>query len=136
MVVDRDRERRADRRFELPDGRRRGHRARAARITHAMCEAFSGPEQNYHTDREMARALGFPDIVVQGMMSVCFVADLLTRATARLSRGGQARRAPRQRGLAGGRDVARGKVRDESARARAGAHSSTSGARSPMVRSP
>jgi acyl dehydratase len=26
----------------------------------------------------MARALGFPDIVVQGMMSVCFVGDLLT----------------------------------------------------------
>jgi acyl dehydratase len=27
----------------------------------------------------MARALGFPDIVVQGMMSVCFVADLMTK---------------------------------------------------------
>jgi len=27
----------------------------------------------------MARALGFPDVVVQGMMSVCFVADLLTK---------------------------------------------------------
>ena len=26
----------------------------------------------------MARALGFPDIVVQGMMSVCFIADLAT----------------------------------------------------------
>jgi acyl dehydratase len=43
-----------------------------------MCEAFSGPSRNYHTDVEMARALGFPDIVVQGMMSVCFVADLVT----------------------------------------------------------
>jgi acyl dehydratase len=39
--------------------------------------AFSGPSRNYHTDREMARALGFPDIVVQGMLSICFVADLL-----------------------------------------------------------
>jgi hypothetical protein len=48
-------------------------------ITHAMCEAFSGPVKNYHTDAEMARALGFPDIVVQGMMSVCFVADALTK---------------------------------------------------------
>jgi acyl dehydratase len=27
----------------------------------------------------MARALGFPDIVVQGMMSVCFVADVMTK---------------------------------------------------------
>ena len=50
----------------------------ARRITHAMCEAFSGPHRNYHTDVEMARALGFPDIVVQGMMSVCFIADLAT----------------------------------------------------------
>jgi acyl dehydratase len=43
-----------------------------------MCEAFSGPEKNYHNDREMARMLGFPDIVVQGMMSVCLVSDLMT----------------------------------------------------------
>jgi acyl dehydratase len=35
--------------------------------------------KSYHTDQEMARALGFPDIVVQGMMSVCFVADLMTK---------------------------------------------------------
>jgi acyl dehydratase len=44
-----------------------------------MCRAFSGPTENYHTNREMARALGFPDIVVQGMMSLCFVSGLLTR---------------------------------------------------------
>ena len=75
VVVDKDRERRADRRFELPagDGARLAPRART--VTHAMCEAFSGPTRNYHTDAEMARALGFPDIVVQGMLSVCFVAD-------------------------------------------------------------
>lgn len=41
-------------------------------------EAFSGRRKNYHTDVEMARALGFPDIVVQEMMSVCFVAELST----------------------------------------------------------
>jgi acyl dehydratase len=78
VVVDRDREKRADRRFEPPtgDGERLALAPRT--ITHAMCEAFSGPTRNYHTDVEMARALGFPDIVVQGMMSVCFVADLLT----------------------------------------------------------
>jgi acyl dehydratase len=78
VVVDREREKRPDRRFELPasDGEAIGLGARP--ITHAMCEAFSGPSRNYHTDVEMARALGFPDIVVQGMMSVCLVADLLT----------------------------------------------------------
>jgi acyl dehydratase len=75
VVVDKDRERRGDRRFELPSGPGERLPARTRTVTHAMCEAFSGPSRNYHTDVEMARALGFPDIVVQGMMSVCFVAD-------------------------------------------------------------
>jgi acyl dehydratase len=79
MVVDRDREKRSDRRFELPAGDGETIELVPRRITHAMCEAFSGPVKNYHTDREMALALGFPDIVVQGMMSVCFVGDLLTK---------------------------------------------------------
>jgi acyl dehydratase len=77
VVVDRDRERRADRRFALPAGDGEALAGPARRITLEMCEAFSGPSRNYHTDREMARALGFPDVVVQGMMSVCFVAELL-----------------------------------------------------------
>jgi len=80
VIVDRDRERRADRRFELPGGDGEAIALAPRTITHAMCEAFSGPSRNYHTDAEMARALGFPDIVVQGMMSVCFVADLMTAA--------------------------------------------------------
>jgi acyl dehydratase len=79
MVVDREREKRTDRRFELPPGDGEAIELSPRRITHAMCEAFSGPTKNYHTDQEMARALGFPDVVVQGMMSVCFVADLLTK---------------------------------------------------------
>ena len=78
LVVDRERERRADRRFTPPTGDGEDVALPPRTITHAMCEAFSGPVRNYHTDVEMARALGFPDIVVQGMMSVCFVADLLT----------------------------------------------------------
>ncbi len=78
MVVDRDRERRADRRFDVATGDGEAIALPPRTITHAMCEAFSGPTRNYHTDAEMARALGFPDIVVQGMLSVCFVADLLT----------------------------------------------------------
>jgi acyl dehydratase len=77
-VVDREREKRPDRRFALPEV---GEPITLASrpITHAMCEAFSGPAKTYHTDVEMARALGFPDIVVQGMLSVCFVADLMTK---------------------------------------------------------
>ena len=43
-----------------------------------MCISFSGPHKSYHTDQEMARALGFPDIVVQGMMSVCFLSEMMT----------------------------------------------------------
>src|SRR5262249_58427610 len=79
MVVDREREKRSDRRFELPTGDGEDVALSPRSITHPMCETFSGPVKNYHTDQEMARALGFPDIVVQGMMSVCFVADLMTK---------------------------------------------------------
>jgi len=49
------------------------------KISQAMCMAFSGPGRNYHTDAEEARKLGFPDIVVQGMLSVCLIAELMTR---------------------------------------------------------
>jgi len=44
------------------------------------CWMFSGPGKNYHTDRDEARKLGFPNIVVQGMMSTCFVAQLMQDA--------------------------------------------------------
>lgn len=43
------------------------------------CWMFSGPARNYHTDREEARKLGFPNIVVQGMMSTCFVSEVMER---------------------------------------------------------
>lgn len=76
-VVGRDRERRSDRRFALPDGDGEQLGPFTRLITPAMCEAFSGPGKNYHTDREMARALGFPDIVVQGMLSICLIAELM-----------------------------------------------------------
>jgi acyl dehydratase len=78
IVVDKDRERRADRRFEVPTGGRALPCIRRT-VSVPMCEAFSGPVKNYHTDREMARALGFPDIVVQGMWSICLVSELMTR---------------------------------------------------------
>jgi hypothetical protein len=41
------------------------------------CWMFSGPGRNYHTDADEARKLGFPNIVVQGMMSTCFVHQVM-----------------------------------------------------------
>jgi len=79
VVVDKDREKRTDRRFDVGGGSGRELAAAPRRVTLEMCRAFSGPSENYHTNREMARALGFPDIVVQGMMALCFLSGLLTR---------------------------------------------------------
>ncbi len=44
-----------------------------------QCLAFSGPGVNLHTDRQAARGLGFPEIVVQGTMSTTFISSLMTR---------------------------------------------------------
>jgi len=79
IVVDKDRERRDDRRFEIGSGDGEELTALTKTATIPMCKAFSGPVPNYHNDREMARAWGFPDIVVQGMMSICFLSELMTR---------------------------------------------------------
>lgn len=78
FVVDRSRERDASRTFKV--GERGGEpiEAPARKITEEMCMAFSGPARNYHTSREAAIELGFPDIVVQGMLSVCLVAEMMT----------------------------------------------------------
>ena len=46
----------------------------------ATCWRFSGPAKNYHTDRDEARKLGFPDVVVQGMLSTCLVSQLMANA--------------------------------------------------------
>jgi len=48
-------------------------------VDQRRCWMFSGPGRNYHTDKEEAKKLGFPDIVVQGMMSTCFVSELMER---------------------------------------------------------
>ena len=79
-VVDREREKRPERVFTVGEGPGEPIGPLVRPITIAMCEAFSGPERNYHNDREMARMLGFPDIVVQGMLSVCLVSELMTDA--------------------------------------------------------
>lgn len=46
-------------------------------IDERRCWMFSGPGRNYHTDRDEAKKLGFPNIVVQGMMSTCFVSQVM-----------------------------------------------------------
>jgi acyl dehydratase len=46
-------------------------------VDQRRCWMFSGPGKNYHTDREQAAKLGFPNIVVQGMMSTCFVSQVM-----------------------------------------------------------
>ena len=46
-------------------------------IDDRRCWMFSGPGKTYHTDREEAKKLGFPSIVVQGMMSTCFVSQVM-----------------------------------------------------------
>lgn len=79
LVVDRDREKSGARRFAIGEGEGRKLSGEPKRIDLEMCRAFSGPSENYHTNREAAQALGFPDVVVQGMMSLCFVSELLTR---------------------------------------------------------
>ena len=79
LVVDKDREKRPGRTFAVGEGDGREFATEPRRVSIEMCRAFSGPSENYHTNREMARALGFPDIVVQGMMALCFLSGLLTR---------------------------------------------------------
>jgi acyl dehydratase len=79
VVIDKAREKSSGRSFdvdtsdaieELPPVRKE--------ITLDMCFKFSGPHKNYHNDKEFAVKLGFPDIVVQGMMSTCFLSEMLT----------------------------------------------------------
>jgi acyl dehydratase len=49
------------------------------KITLEMSRAFSGPSENYHTNEEFARQLGFPKVLVQGMLSTCFVSEMMAR---------------------------------------------------------
>ena len=79
FVVDRGREKDSARTFKI--GERAGEPIDSPMrtISEDMCMAFSGPARNYHNDKQKAVELGFPEIVVQGMMSVCFVAEMMTR---------------------------------------------------------
>ena len=70
---------RADRRFDDRQGDFDEEIAPLEKpVTIEMCKTFS-PGTNYHNDAEEAKKLGFPDIVVQGMMPICFLSEFMTR---------------------------------------------------------
>lgn len=79
VVIDKEREKRSDRRFDLGEGEIVEEiEGRAKEVTLEMCRRFSGPRKSYHTDVDEARKLGFPDVVVQGMMPLCFISEMMT----------------------------------------------------------
>jgi len=78
-VVDKDREKRPDRKFQVEEGEILEELSGPSKfVSIEMCGKFSGPGKSYHNDVEEARKLGFPDIVVQGMMSLCFISEMMT----------------------------------------------------------
>ncbi len=79
-VVGKEREKEAGRKFAVGKGTILEELAPLKKeVGPEMCIGFSGPGKNYHTDREEARKLGFPEVVTQGMMSICFLSELMTR---------------------------------------------------------
>jgi len=44
-----------------------------------QCDRFVGEVRNYHNDAAESAKLGFPDIVVVGSLSTCFVSDMMTQ---------------------------------------------------------
>jgi len=79
FVVDRAREKDSKRSFKIGERTGESIESPMRRITEEMCMAFSGPARNYHNDKQKAVELGFPEIVVQGMLSVCMVAEMMTQ---------------------------------------------------------
>jgi acyl dehydratase len=79
FAVDKSREKDPARAFKIGDRGGEVFDAPSRTITEPMCYAFSGPARNYHNDRAKAIELGFPEIVVQGMLSVCLVSEMMTR---------------------------------------------------------
>jgi acyl dehydratase len=77
FVVDEGTARRKEPRAPFPTAEGPDLRPVRKVVDERRCWMFSGPGRNYHTDREQARKLGFPNIVVQGMMSTCFVAQVM-----------------------------------------------------------
>jgi hypothetical protein len=79
-VIDKEREKSPDRRVEISAEGALGELTPVRKhVTPEMCMIFSGPQKNYHSDIEEARKMGFPDIVVAGPMSICFLGEMLTK---------------------------------------------------------
>ncbi|MEX0786053.1 MAG: MaoC family dehydratase N-terminal domain-containing protein, partial [Dehalococcoidia bacterium] len=79
VAVDKQREKSSGRRFEIGEGDVEETLEPIDKtVTLEMCKLFSFG-RSYHNDLEAAKKLGFPDIVVQGMMPVCFISELMTR---------------------------------------------------------
>lgn len=79
LAVDKSREKSSERRFDVAQGPiEKEIEPLEKTVTLEMCKRFS-PGTNYHNDAEEAKKLGFPDVVVQGMMPVCFLSELMTR---------------------------------------------------------
>jgi len=79
IVVDKTREKSSGRRFDVDvNAALEAVPTVTRQITPELCFNFSGPARNYHNDKEMAIKLGFPDVVVQGMMSICFLSEMMT----------------------------------------------------------
>jgi acyl dehydratase len=78
-VIDKEREKAPERRLEITTEGALGElKPVRKQVTPEMCMIFSGPMKNYHNDVEEARKMGFPDIVVAGPMSICFLGQMLT----------------------------------------------------------
>lgn len=77
FVVDADTARKKEPRSPFPTATGEILPALTKVVDRRRCWMFSGPSRNYHTDAEEARKLGFPNIVVQGMMTTCFVAQAM-----------------------------------------------------------
>ena len=78
FVVDRAKQQ-AKQRRPLGEGPGRALEPLELLVSEETCWRFSGPGKNYHTDADAARKLGFPEIVVQGMLSTCLVSQLMAR---------------------------------------------------------
>jgi acyl dehydratase len=78
IVVGKDREKRSDRKFDAAEETVIEEIAGPSKLVSIeMCRKFS-PGKSYHNDVAEARKLGFPDVVVQGMMSLCFISEMMT----------------------------------------------------------
>lgn len=79
IVVDREREKRPDRNFTTREQESlEDITGRRVEVTAEICDRFVGGRRNYHNDAAEAEKLGFKDVVVQGTLSSCFMAEMMT----------------------------------------------------------